>query len=141
METDHLHAFQFMTTILDQYGIPRNISHINAVERLCKLKETSGSDPWPVVAECFKIWKSTSPKEWESYLYEYIPEIKESRKDEFASTTDPVTGGILRYTIDIPQKVVFMLRTLYTPDELPMDKKFMREFAKHYPALVIPKKL
>lgn len=130
-----------MDYIYDNFGVKRKLSHIRMIEKLCKLKETSGSDPWPVIEECFKIWHATNPTEWDSYLF-YIDDIRKTRKDKkFASTTDKVTGGILRYTIDIPQKVMMMIRMLYTPEELPMEKPFFTEFAKRYKNLVIPEKL
>ena len=130
-----------MPYIFDQFGRSRAIGNILAVERLEKLKEKSGSDPWPVIEECFKVWSSKNPTKWKSYLY-YLDDIKKTRKDKkFASTTDKVTGGILRYTIDFPEHVMQMIRCLYTATELPMNKEFFRLFAKKFPAFTIAEKL
>ena len=127
--------------IYDHLGIKRKLSDIRIVGHLETLKKKSGSDPWPVIEECFKVWQSKNPTEWDSYLY-YLEDIRETRKDKkFASSTDKVTGGILRYVVDIPQKIMFMIRILYTPDELPMNKAFFINFAKRFPKLVIPEKI
>lgn len=130
-----------MTKIYDQFGRKRDIEHINAVVHLEKLKEKSGSDPWPVIEECFKVWHKTNPSQYKSHLI-YIDDIRETRKDrKHASTKDPHTGGILRYTLDIPQKVMFMIRLLYTTEELPMDRPFYLEFAKRFPNYKVAEKL
>jgi len=130
-----------MKKILDQYGIPRQIAHINAVERLSRLKQDNGSNPWPVIEECFKIWESTNPSKYNSYLV-YLDNIRKTRKDKkFASTYDKKHGGYLRYTLDIPQKVMAMIRTIYSPEELVMSEDFFAEFARRFPKLMIPEKI
>lgn len=127
--------------VIDSFGIPRQSDDVRAVERLEKLKEKHGSNPWPVIEECFTIWSSRHPTHWESYLF-YIDDIKETRKEKkFASTVDKKTGGTLRYTIDIPQPVMFMIRCLYTPEELDMGREFMRQFARKFPKMRIAERL
>src|SRR3990167_3184514 len=109
--------------IYDSFGIKRKLSDLTAVDRLFKLKETSCSNPWPVISECIKIWEQTNPKEWQSFLFE-LQDIKKSRRDKFASSDpkkDKRHGGILRYTLDIPEKVMYMIRCIYSPQELPME--------------------
>lgn len=130
-----------MTKIYDQFGIPRQIEHLNAVARLENLKASSGSNPWPVIEECINVWKSTNPREYRSHLIT-IKEIRDTRADrEFATAhRDPVHGGILRYTLDVPEKVIFMIRALYTPEELPMDRKFWLEWGKRFPGTRIAEK-
>ncbi len=107
----------------DHLGIKHRMSDLVAVEKLEKLKRDSGSSPWPVIEQCFKMWEKTRPTEYESYLI-YIQDLRETRKDKkFGSSTDKVTGGIIRYTVDVPKKVMDMIRAIYSPQELPMDKK------------------
>lgn len=123
-----------MDFIHDQYGIKRKLSHINAVERLELLKKKSGSDPWPVIEECFKVWQATNPKQWQAYLVD-VEEVRQSRRDKKFATAnkDSVHDGILRYTLDIPEKVMMMIRMIYSPDELDMNKEFFTKFAKRFP--------
>ena len=127
--------------IFDQFGRKRNITHVNAVDRLIALKKKSGNNPWPVIEEIIKIWKATNPTQYKSHLID-ISGIRETRKDKkFASTKDPKTGGYLRYTLDIPEKVIFMIRMLYNASELNMDKKFHLEWSKRFPETMVAEKL
>src|SRR3990167_7349304 len=125
--------------IYDHLGRAIKSEHIQAVDELLKLKIKSGSDPWPVIEKCFKIWECGNPTRYNSYLI-HVDDIKKTRKDpKYASTTDKVTGGILRYIIDIPEEVMKMIRCVYSPQELPMrgkqGKRFFQQFAKRFPKL------
>lgn len=125
----------------DHYGTPRKLEDFVLVDKLMQLKRKSGSSPWPIIEMCFKIWADTNPIKYNSYLV-YLKDIKETRKDrKFASTKDRVTGGYLRYTLDIPEKVITMIRCLYSPIELPMNREFFLEFAKRFPKLKIAERL
>lgn len=130
-----------MDVIYDQFGIPRKISHIRAVERLEKLKKESGSNPWPVIKECFKVWSATGPKKWDSYLV-YLQGVKDSRKETVVGnkrwrgvSKDNEQGGLVSYTIDMPEPVNRMIRAIYSPEELPMNKEFFEEFGKRFPSM------
>ena len=130
-----------MQYFYDKYGRRHKWRDYAATQKLFKLKETSGSKPWPVIEECIKIWSESAPRTWKSFLYE-IEQTRETRKDqEFGSTVDKSTGQTLRYTLDIPEKVMYMLRILYTPEELPMNREFYIEFAKHFPAFKVAEKI
>ena len=83
------------------------------------------------------MWESTNPGHWEAHLVG-VYDLRATRKDsKFASTIDPNTGGILRYTLDIPEKVMYMIRMLYSVEELPMDRKFFLEFGRRFPNLKV----
>lgn len=129
------------TYYFDQFGIPKKWEHVRAVDRLVKLKRTNGSNPWPVIEECIKIWEATRPKEWKSYIIE-LGKLRATRKDrKFASTKDKVTGGYLRYTLDIPEKVMKMIRCIYNPDELPMNREFFLAWSRKFPQMKVAEKL
>lgn len=134
-----------MDVIYDHLGIPRKVEHLRMVERLETLKKESGANFWPVIEECFHMWESTNPTEWESYLV-YMDDVRSTRKNKTyawnSKKGDPVHGGIIRYTLDIPRKVHDMIRCLYTPDELPMNSpKFTQEFARRFPQYKVAEKL
>ena len=133
-----------MTFIYDSFGIKRKLSDLNAVERLFTLKEKNGSNPWPVIEECVSIWERTNPNEWKSFLFE-IEETRKSRRDKFASSDprkDKKHGGILRYTLDIPEKVMFMIRCIYSPQELDMGtSEFVIAWAKKFPKMKVAEKI
>lgn len=129
--------------IYDEYGIPRKLKDVAAVERLYKLKASSGSNPWPVIEEILKLWekKARRSNEWKSYIFN-LESTRETRKNKFAaSDADPVHGGILRYTLDIPEFVAYAIRILYTPDELPMNRDFYRAFAERFPKFKVAEKI
>lgn len=127
--------------LYDSVGRRHKASHLNWIEKVIKLRDKSGSDPWPVVEECLNFWASQFPERYNSLLIN-IKNTRETRKEKkFASTTDKITGGILRYTLDIPQEVILMLRCLYSADSLPMNREFFQEFAKKFPRFKIAEKL
>mgnify|MGYP001604262043 CR=1 FL=1 len=125
----------------DQFGQTRKWNDVRAAESLLLLKRKSGADPWPVIERCIKVWENTSPTEWKSYLYD-LGTIRSTRKDKkFASTKDKFHGGYLRYTLDIPEKVMYLMRAMYSTDELPMNKEFFLEFSKRFPRFKVAEKL
>lgn len=63
--------------------------------------------------------------------------MKQTRRNKFASSETEM----YRYTLDIPEKVIFMLRKLYTTKEMPMDKKFFRSWAKKFPKMQVSEKI
>ena len=124
--------------IYDRYNRPIDIS---LIDRFITLKRKSGSNPWPVIEECFKVFESKRPTHYKSHLI-HIENVRETRKDKrFASTKDKITGGILRYTLDIPQTVMLMIRCVYKADELPMNREFFMEFARRFPKYRVAEKL
>ena len=127
--------------LYDRFGRRHKATHLNWVEQVTKLKAKSGSNPWPVIEECFNFWAQQSPSRYQSFIIS-IDNNKKTRKDsKFASTKDPIHGGYLRYTLDIPEEVMFMIRCIYNVDELPIDREFFNEFAKRFPKLKIPEKV
>lgn len=105
-----------------------------AADRLVKLRNTKTM--WEVIDEIIKIWIESQPKQWKSHLVE-LGALQESRQNEYASTKDKS----LRYILDIPEKIILMIRILYTPDEAPMNKDWMLKFAKRYPRFMVAQKL
>lgn len=122
--------------IYNQYGERRKISDIEAASRLVAMKQKHGGNPWPVIEECLRIWAAKRPNEYKSFLMD-LGDVKETRKNKFASSDTEM----YRYTLDIPETVVFMLRKLYTTDELQMDKKFFRSWAKKFPKMQVAEKI
>lgn len=129
--------------IYDQFGIRREMSDIRAVDHLFKLKQENGSNPWPVIEECFKIWEAKNPGSWKAFLVN-VEETRSTRSNDFASSDpkkDTVHNGILRYTLDLPEHVVYMIRCVYNPNELDMNRDFFIAFAKRYPGFKVAKKI
>ena len=130
-------------TIFDAQGRERNLQQLSAVVQLETLKQKSGSDPWPVIEQCIEIWKHTRPKEWKSYLV-YLDTTKQTRKRTRVGgktfrgvSTDNEQGGFTSYLMDIPEKVILLIRCMYNADELPMNKEFYRRLGRKFPELVV----
>ena len=120
-------------------------SKMQAVNKLIKLKNDKG--PWEVIAEIIRVWVKEKPEEYRSFVIG-LDETKRSRKvssvggSYFSGVTkDKSTGGRIRYLCDIPVKVIKMIRVIYTPDELPMDKKFYNKFGRLFPDFKISEKI
>lgn len=130
-----------MDYLYDQFGRKIYTKDIAAVERLIALKKKGGSSPWPVIEQCIKIWEDKRPKEWKSFLFE-VDRVRGSRANKFAvSKKDKVHGGYLRYILDIPDLVIFLIRRVYSVTELPMTKDFLYEFARRFPHMRVAEKL
>lgn len=112
-------------------------SVVQAADKLISLSKTS--DKWTVIEEVIKVWESTNPTDYESYLVN-LDDVKETRKTswvghkEFTGVSRK-DGAILRYTVDIPMKVIYMIRKIYP--ELEMDREFFDKFARKFPKFKI----
>lgn len=122
--------------IYNAYGERRDTRDIEAATRLIKLKGKHGDDVWPVIEEVLRIWSAKHPKEYKSFLLE-LADIKETRRGKFATSE----SEMFRYTLDIPEKVIYMLRKLYTINELDMNKEFFRKWAKKFPKMQVAEKI
>lgn len=132
-----------MSAIYDQFGRKIDPGDISFINNLVSLKAKSGSNPWPCIEAIIKFWAGKNRNKWKSYLL-YLDDIKETRADrKYGSVHDKVNDGYLRYTLDIPMEIVYMIRCLYNADELPMDKQsgFFKEFAKRFPKFKIAEKM
>lgn len=127
--------------ILEDFVKYAPAKNVQAADRLIALKKQNKL--WEVVEGCFDIWASKNPKEWKSFLI-HVDDVRNSRKATrgFRGVSkDKETGAFIEYTLDIPQDVVYMLRILYSPDELPMDKAFFRQLARRFPKFRVSHKL
>lgn len=112
---------------------------VTTADHLIEFKRQHPNDIWLVIAEVIKAWEKTNPKQYASFIISH-EDIKQSRKEYNIGTStftgvskDKSTGGLLAYTLDIPEKVVYMLRALYSAEELPFDKNFYNQFGKKFP--------
>lgn len=116
-----------------------NSTDAMAADKLLKLKEDSGSNPWPVIEQCIKIWADKHPTKWDAYLVK-VQNVRDTRHNsKYANSPDPNSGG--RYLLDIPQSVMLMIRCVYDADELPMNKEFFHEWMVRFPKMAIPEKI
>lgn len=111
-----------------------------SANKIIELKKTKG--PWEVIEFILKMWRETNPKEYNSFVFS-LDKIKSSRKitsiggKQYSGVSKDAHGSYLQYKLDIPEKVVYLIRRVYTPTELPMNKEFYDAWAKKFPSMVI----
>lgn len=135
------HVPTYMDYIYNADGTKIKLSDISFVEKVLKEKKKSGSNPWPVIELIIKHWAESKPTEYKSFLID-VTDIRNTRKDKkYGSTKDKVTGGYLRYTLDLPNDVMYRIRKVYNVDELPMNREFFMEFSRRFPAMKVAEKM
>ena len=130
--------------MLDTYvlynGLPRKAKDIHLVEQVEGLKRISGVNPWPVIDFLIKAWADRAPEDVEA-MHIVIEEYRQTLFDpKFGQTKEGKDFG-RRFTIDFPKKLMMMIRSVYSHEELPMESKFFAEFAGRYPFFKIPDKI
>ena len=103
------------------------------LEGVEKLKKKNNL--WGVVRLCLEYWANEKKEQYDSYIVR-LKNIRETRRNKFSSTRDKS----LRYTLDFPQQVMFLLRKIYSVEELPMDEKFMHQCWRRFPQLRVSEK-
>jgi hypothetical protein len=105
---------------------------VELADKLIRLKQENKL--WEVVELCFDHWAKKNPEEWKSYIVE-VQNIRDTRKTTkgIRGVSKSPEGSYVEYTLDIPEDVIYMLRVLYTPDELPMDRQFFRKLGRRFP--------
>ena len=93
-----------MSYYYNPYGQKRNVSDSADARYLIETKAKNPGNPWPVVEACLEVWGKKNPREYKSFLFQ-LEGIKNTRKDKFASSETEM----FRYTLDIPEPVVFLL--------------------------------
>jgi hypothetical protein len=116
---------------------------VQAANRLLELRKNG--DIWAVIDEIVRIWEREAPSEYESFLIT-LEEIKQTRKvtnvgSKQFSGVSRTNKGMLRYRLDIPVRVVKMIRALYSPQELVMDTKFYEKLERRFPKFRISEKV
>jgi hypothetical protein len=129
------------------YGL-KDAKVVGYAEELLALKDKSiieeANGIWIVIRRIIDIWKETHPREWKSYLFE-LDNVKKTRLDSkfgLSKNSKMYHGdrGNLRYTLDIPEQVVDMIRAVYNDEELPMNHEFFQLFARKFPIFKVAEK-
>lgn len=97
------------------------------------------ADHWKVIDELVNAWSQKTPEEFHAYKV-YIDDTRNVQIDpKFGQTKDKTQDRRLKLVF--PQSLMQMIRAVYKPQDLAMDKKFFDEFARRYPFFKIPEKL
>ncbi len=115
---------------LNENGIPRRHSHVSAVDKIMDAKKKG--DPWDVVDMLLDLWSKTAPDDVEAIGIN-IDEYRAGLEDKKFGTTKDGKDQDRRFMLSIPKKLIMMIRTQYSTEEFPFDKKFYKKFADKYP--------
>lgn len=107
---------------------PKQYQFIDKCIELAKDK-----NPWAVIDEIVAYWNSTPHTQWKAHLIE----LKNSRFNKFGSNKDKS----LRYIVDVPQQILYMIRAIYKVDQLDMNKDWFRRFGRRYPQFLVAEKI
>lgn len=106
------------------------------VDHLTNLKHENQTDIWPVIDAVVGLWKKKKPTEYRAFILD-VDATRDSRNNTFGSNKKKN----LRYTVDCPEWVYYVIRKLYDVDELDMNKEFWEHFWKRYPIFRVSEKL
>jgi hypothetical protein len=109
-------------------------------DELVKLRNTR--PVWEVIEAVMKMYSETNVHEYQSFLVD-LKDTKDLGKvtnvggKAFSNVSKDINGATLRHRLDIPVKVVYIIRRLYSVEELPMDEKFYAKWARMFPRTVV----
>lgn len=135
MEDPH----QFIMLLVDNLS-GRIIDSENLVfaDRVLDLKRKNQTNPWEVIRFIINEWAKTNPSEYQSFIIT-MEDTRREQDNEFATSKDK--NSSLRRTLDIPHKVLNLIRATYDAEELPFDRTFFREFGKRFPKFKVADKI
>ena len=119
-------------------GKLRRAGDVELADKALEMKKNKGL--WDTLELLVNAWMKKTPKDFEGFKFQ----IDAYRDGLFDSKYGQTAGGTdmdRRFTMVFPEKLFFMIRTIYKSDELNMDKKFYAEFARRFPFFRIPEKL
>ncbi len=115
----------------------RRVEDVEFADHVIDMKKKK--DVWTVIENLVSAWKKLSPEEFQAYKV-HIDNTRDAQIDKKFGTTRSKDQD-RRFILVFPQPLMQMIRSVYKPDELAMDKKFYREFARRFRFFQIPEKL
>lgn len=115
----------------------RDSSDVLLAEKIIGMK--SNKNPWEVIGELVDAWMKRTPEEFNAYKT-YIEDTRRVQIDsKYGKTRNQDHDR--RFMLVFPEPLMAMIRAVYKPADLPMDKEFFREFARRFPFFRIPEKI
>ena len=116
----------------------RNSEDIQLAEKIIELRKNK--DPWIVINYLVEMWTRKYPEE--------VKEISEAIRNYRRSLNDPKFGQTKsgsdferRLITSFPQRLMLLIRSVYSSQELQFSSDFYRDFATRYKFFRIPDKL
>jgi len=119
-------------------GKLRKSKDVLLAEKIIWDKKNKG--PWEVIDGLVRAWAERTPDDFKAFKVH----LKETRDGLFDKKFGRTTGNKnfeRRLTMVLPQMLIFMIRSVYKAQELPMDRKFYAEFLNRYPFFKVPDKI
>lgn len=119
-------------------GKLRKAGDVELVDRVLETKKNKGL--WETLELLVNAWLKDSPDDFEAFKLQ----IDGYRDGLFDSKYGQTAGGKdmeRRFIMVFPEKLFFMIRTIYKPTELNMDKKFYTDFITRFPMFRIAEKI
>lgn len=126
-----------MDLYIDHNGFKRSYSDLEAVNKISEARKKN--DPWEVIDLLLDLWAKTAPDDVEAISIN-LEEYRAGLVDKEFGTTKGGKDMDRRFMLSIPKKLVLMIRTQFSAEELPMDKEFYRKFANRYPVFRVAEK-
>jgi len=122
-------------------GVARKVRRADDVLLVEKIMEArKNQDPWKVIEFMVEAWAKKAPEEFNAFKV-HLQDTRSGLDDRKFGTTSSGKDMDRRLTIVFPQDLMYMIRSVYKSDELPMDRRFFDEFGKRFRIFQIPEKL
>ena len=113
-------------------------SGVSLAEKVAEMKRQGKT--WDIIDLLVESWtKENDGKEFAAYKG-FLEETREVQRDRKFGRTENQDQD-RRYIISMPEQLMYMIRGVFRPKELIMDREFFLDFAKRYPFFRIPEKL
>ena len=102
-------------------GKLRRAGDVELADKALEMKKNKGL--WDTLELLVNAWMKKTPEDFEGFKFQ----IDAYRDGLFDSKYGQTAGGTdmdRRFTMVFPEKLFFMIRSIYKSDELNMDKKF-----------------
>ncbi len=114
--------------IVDQSNKLRDSEDVQFVDSVLKLRREGKH--WEAIDLIITHWANKNPQKYKSFLIE-VKDKRDTRLNKHGSNR----SKNLRSLLDVPEDVIFMIRKIYSVEELDMDKEFFERLYKRYPAM------
>lgn len=104
------------------------------------LEARRNNDPWTVIELLVEAWAKKAPEDFRAFKI-HLDDTKRNLDDPKFGQTPGGKDMSRRLTVVFPQDLMYMIRSIYKSDELPMDRKFFDEFGRRFRIFQIPEKL
>lgn len=104
------------------------------------VQERKDKDPWDVITDLVNAWADRSPDDFKAFKV-HLENTRMDLKDKKFGQTSGGKDMERRLTMIFPQTLMSMIRAVYKPQELKMDRTFYHEFLRRFPFFRISEKI